>query len=83
MSEPLDKVRVQKLFTSAVTSCNKLSDLHARLQGYVTYTIYLLLGSGLLFPWNAFITAADYFESEFPVRWSSPDRLVHQLLQTF
>lgn len=39
-----------------------------RFQGYVTYTIYLLLGSGLLFPWNAFITAADYFESEFPVR---------------
>lgn len=36
-------------------------------QGYLTYTIYVLLGSGLLFPWNAFITAADYFESEFTV----------------
>ncbi|KAL3138213.1 hypothetical protein ABBQ38_005434 [Trebouxia sp. C0009 RCD-2024] len=43
-------------------------------KGYVTYTIYLLLGSGLLFPWNAFITAADYFESEFPGRHA--DRLI-------
>lgn len=36
-------------------------------QGFVTYAIYVTLGAGLLFPWNAFITAADYFELEFPV----------------
>ena len=35
--------------------------------GFVTYAIYVTLGAGLLFPWNAFITAADYFELEFPV----------------
>lgn len=42
--------------------------------GYVTYTIYVLLGAGLLFPWNAFITAADYFEQEFPGHHT--DRLI-------
>lgn len=42
-------------------------DLSGHIQGYITYTIYLTLGAGLLFPWNAFITAADYFELEFPV----------------
>ncbi len=36
-------------------------------QGFFTYAIYVTLGAGLLFPWNAFITAADYFELEFPV----------------
>lgn len=67
MSEPLDKVlychAVLVLCLVAVTTCSK----QLRFQGYLTYTIYVFLGSGLLFPWNAFITAADYFESEFPV----------------
>ena len=26
------------------------------------------MGIGLLIPWNAFITAADFFASKFPVR---------------
>ena len=65
MSEPLDKVVIVLLVLCpvAVTSCSE----RLCFQGYLTYTIYVLLGSGLLFPWNAFITAADYFESEFPV----------------
>jgi hypothetical protein len=29
---------------------------------------YFLLGSGILAPWNALITGADYFEEIFPVR---------------
>lgn len=68
MSEPVDKVVI--LVNMAPLSCLSLKPIYEQLcvQGYVTYTIYLLLGSGLLFPWNAFITAADYFESEFPVR---------------
>eukprot|EP00879_Flechtneria_rotunda_P020907 GHRR01022014.1.p1 GENE.GHRR01022014.1~~GHRR01022014.1.p1 ORF type:complete len:361 (+),score=107.86 GHRR01022014.1:100-1182(+) len=32
------------------------------------YCCYFLLGSGILAPWNAFITAADYFEAVFPGR---------------
>ena len=65
MSEPLDTVRTPAnmrmfLVLMRLTGTN--------VQGYVTYTIYVLLGAGLLFPWNAFITAADYFEQEFPVR---------------
>lgn len=34
----------------------------------LAYACYLLLGSGILAPWNAFITAADYFEAVFPGR---------------
>ena len=30
------------------------------------YLCYWLLGCGTLFPWNAFITAADYYNSRFP-----------------
>ena len=68
MSEPVDKVVI--LVNMTPLSCPSLKPIYEWLcvQGYVAYTIYLLLGSGLLFPWNAFITAADYFESEFPVR---------------
>lgn len=29
---------------------------------------YFLLGSGILAPWNALITAADYYETLYPVR---------------
>jgi hypothetical protein len=28
---------------------------------------YFLLGSGILAPWNALITAADYYETVYPV----------------
>ncbi|KAF6258945.1 nucleoside transporter-domain-containing protein [Scenedesmus sp. NREL 46B-D3] len=34
----------------------------------LAYACYFLLGSGILAPWNAFITAADYFEAVFPGR---------------
>lgn len=33
------------------------------------YACFLLLGTGALLPWNCLITAADYWESRFPVRW--------------
>lgn len=32
----------------------------------LAYVSYLVLGCGTLLPWNVFITAADYFESQFP-----------------
>lgn len=32
----------------------------------VAYLIYFLLGAGYLVPWNAFITAIDYFELLYP-----------------
>ena len=32
------------------------------------YFSLLFLGIGSVFPWNAFITAADYFEAKYPVR---------------
>lgn len=32
------------------------------------YACFLLLGMGALLPWNALITAADYWESRWPVR---------------
>ena len=32
----------------------------------VAYCIYLLLGAGYLVPWNAYITAIDYFELLYP-----------------
>ncbi|WIA30418.1 hypothetical protein OEZ86_000502 [Tetradesmus obliquus] len=34
----------------------------------LAYACFFLLGSGILAPWNAFITAADYFEAVFPGR---------------
>ena len=65
MSEPVDKVR---LFLRRAINNNTTADSKSLCaQGYVTYAIYVTLGAGLLFPWNAFITAADYFELEFPV----------------
>lgn len=33
----------------------------------VAAACYFLLGSGILAPWNALITAADYYESIYPV----------------
>jgi len=33
---------------------------------FATYAIFVLLGCGLLFPYNAFITAVDYFSSLYP-----------------
>ena len=32
----------------------------------VAYSIYLLLGAGYLVPWNAYITAIDYFDLLYP-----------------
>eukprot|EP00877_Chromochloris_zofingiensis_P005576 jgi/Chrzof1/15019/Cz09g24060.t1 len=37
-------------------------------QSRLVYYAYCLLGAGVLAPWNAFITAADYFEAVFPGR---------------
>eukprot|EP00250_Pteridium_aquilinum_P008569 c18042_g1_i1 orf=205-1512(+) len=34
----------------------------------LAYCIYFLLGAGYLVPWNAFITAIDYFELLYPSR---------------
>jgi hypothetical protein len=34
---------------------------------------YFLLGSGILAPWNALITAADYYETIYPVRAAATD----------
>ncbi|KAF8069407.1 ETN8 [Scenedesmus sp. PABB004] len=34
----------------------------------LAYACYFTLGSGVLAPWNAFITAADYYEAVFPGR---------------
>jgi equilibrative nucleoside transporter 1/2/3 len=33
--------------------------------GYIVYISFFVLGVGVLFPWNAFITAATYFGSRF------------------
>ena len=37
------------------------------VQNSIVYTGHLLMGLGCLIPWNAFITAADYFEARYPV----------------
>ncbi len=35
---------------------------------HLCYVLYFTLGTGVLFPWNAFITAVDYFETLYPGR---------------
>ena len=35
-------------------------------KGNVCYWAYFSLGTGVLFPWNAFITAVDYFQDLYP-----------------
>eukprot|EP00240_Pyramimonas_obovata_P009636 CAMPEP_0118940042 /NCGR_PEP_ID=MMETSP1169-20130426/30472_1 /TAXON_ID=36882 /ORGANISM="Pyramimonas obovata, Strain CCMP722" /LENGTH=100 /DNA_ID=CAMNT_0006884435 /DNA_START=531 /DNA_END=830 /DNA_ORIENTATION=- len=35
-------------------------------QRQLAYWVFLLLGVGFLLPWNAFITAIDYFELLYP-----------------
>ncbi|XP_019105960.1 equilibrative nucleotide transporter 1 isoform X2 [Beta vulgaris subsp. vulgaris] len=50
----------------------------------LVYTIYFILGTGYLLPWNAFITAVDYFHYLYPDR--SVDRtfsVVSQLVMLF
>ena len=37
------------------------------LQGGLVYLCFFLFGAGLLAPWNAFITAVDYFNYLWPV----------------
>jgi hypothetical protein len=32
----------------------------------VEWCVFVLLGVGFLLPWNAFITAIDYFEQLYP-----------------
>jgi equilibrative nucleoside transporter 1/2/3 len=36
------------------------------LQFNLAWLIFCLLGVGLLFPWNALLTAADYFATLYP-----------------
>jgi equilibrative nucleoside transporter 1/2/3 len=36
--------------------------------GNRVYWICFVLGAGILFPWNAYITAVDYFEVLYPGR---------------
>ncbi|KAK9803157.1 hypothetical protein WJX72_005612 [[Myrmecia] bisecta] len=50
-----------------------LANTVPRDKGHIAYFVYLQLGIGLLFPWNAFITAVDYFEAQYPGRHT--DRL--------
>lgn len=35
---------------------------------HIAYIIYFILGTGYLLPWNAFITAVDYFDYLYPNR---------------
>ena len=65
MSEPVDKVSASDYAKPHIQK--DVREVKHGAQGFVTYAIYVTLGAGLLFPWNAFITAADYFELEFPV----------------
>jgi hypothetical protein len=32
-----------------------------------SYVLFFVMGMGVLFPWNAIITAIDYFESLYEV----------------
>lgn len=41
------------------------------------YLCYLLLGIGTLAPWNAFITAADYYALRYPVSLSIFQKQFH------
>ncbi|KAM0947172.1 putative equilibrative nucleoside transporter, MFS transporter superfamily [Dioscorea sansibarensis] len=40
---------------------------------FIAYVIYFILGTGYLLPWNAFITAVDYFSYLYPA--ASVDRV--------
>ncbi|XP_021742371.1 equilibrative nucleotide transporter 1-like [Chenopodium quinoa] len=46
----------------------------------LAYIIYLILGTGMLLPWNAFITAVDYFNYLYPDR--SIDRIFAVVYQS-
>jgi equilibrative nucleoside transporter 1/2/3 len=39
-----------------------------RSVGRAQWAAYFLLGAGILAPWNALLTAIDYFALLFPVR---------------
>lgn len=65
--------------TPVLSHCSVIYSSPSVLQANSTYLIYLLLGTAVLFPWNAFITAADYFEFEFPVLSAVPALGLHKL----
>ncbi|KNA05383.1 hypothetical protein SOVF_190870 [Spinacia oleracea] len=46
----------------------------------LAYTIYFILGTGFLLPWNVFITAVDYFNYLYPDR--SVDRIFAVVYQS-
>ena len=56
--------------TVATTTSNKVPEDSFHL----AYIIYFTLGFGFLLPWNAFITAVDYFSYIYPD--ASVDRIV-------
>jgi solute carrier family 29 (equilibrative nucleoside transporter), member 1/2/3 len=47
-------------------SCSRTTKKVAEDKWHLAYIIYFTLGIGYLFPWNAFITAVDYFSYLYP-----------------
>lgn len=50
----------------SATTVGTLDAETERKQARIAYIIMVVLGAGLLVPWNAIITAVDYFNTVFP-----------------
>ncbi|CAI9286466.1 unnamed protein product [Lactuca saligna] len=47
---------------------NKILDVEPKDTYQIAYMIHFFLGAGYLVPWNAFITAVDYFQYLYPTK---------------
>ncbi|XP_020590358.1 equilibrative nucleotide transporter 1 [Phalaenopsis equestris] len=52
--------------SSAATRVATVVGAAPKDQFYIAYIVYFILGMGFLLPWNAFITAVDYFSYLYP-----------------
>jgi len=61
---------LQKLEVSAKASSYRALELEMgeppKDRYHLCYLSYFALGAGVLFPWNAFLTAVDYFQDQYP-----------------
>ena len=50
---------------STSSSCSPLPLPHTHLRYHLGYVLFCVQGVGMILPYNAFITATNYFEAKF------------------
>ena len=72
MKMDLNNEEIKISFLSTSTSNSTGEEKIPKDTYHIAYIIYFTLGAGYLLPWNAFITAVDYFDYLYPNRNVDP-----------